>query len=74
MMKVGHWSKHVKDTFTQIMDWFNLICAVMGLCEHINDAFGCVVSGGCQLLVDSDSGGWWQLIVFGDHTVDSITI
>jgi hypothetical protein len=37
--KLGGRSKCVKDTFTQSVDWFNLVRAVVGSCEHVNDGF-----------------------------------
>jgi hypothetical protein len=57
--KLGGRSKCGKDTFTQSVDWFNLVCAVVDLCEHINDAFGWVGSGGgCHSY-------WWMVVVLG---------
>jgi hypothetical protein len=51
--KLGSRSKCVKDTFTQSVDWFNLVRAVVGLCERINDAFVWIGSGGCHSY-------WWM--------------
>jgi hypothetical protein len=62
MTKLGHWATYVKDTLTQSMDWLNLIRVVVGSCEHINDAFGWVGSGGWYSY-------WWVVVVVDDIVI-----